>query len=121
MFGRYSHLPDHSTGLVRYTGSSTLPEYSRFLPSSLRRKRSVSFFCVLLGTAVERPLECSLKLVVSTTSVLPSQRPTEWPCSDVWLAGGCARPSRYTVRSASIQSTFMRSEEHTSELQSPYG
>src|SRR4030095_2573808 len=95
MPGRYCHFPDHSTGRVRYTGSSTTPEYIRTFPPSPRRKRSVTCFFVLPGNPdVERPSGCSLKLVVSATSVSPSQCPTEWPCRNVWLAGGCLRPSR---------------------------
>src|SRR5215510_708821 len=106
MLGRYSHFPDHSTGFTRYSGSSTVPAYTRVLPSGPTLKRSVSFFFVLLGSDMDKPLACSLKLVVSTTSVFPSQRPTEWPSSDVSVAGGCFRPSRKITRSESIQSTF---------------
>src|SRR4030095_12734014 len=47
MPGRYCHFPDHSTGRVRYTGSSTTPEYISTFPPSPRRKRSVTCFFVL--------------------------------------------------------------------------
>src|SRR5262245_12221417 len=116
MPGLYNHFPDHSTGFVKYTGSSTDPEYTRFIPSGLRANRSTRRFCVLLGNDVERPMGCSLKLVVSTTSVVPSQRPVECPCRKVCVAGGCLRPSRYTMRSVSSQSTFITTRSRSTEI-----
>ena len=43
-----------------------------------------------------------LKLVVSTTSVLPSQRPRETPIHWRIFSSGCGRPSSGTIRTSWI-------------------
>ena len=79
------------------TGNSGVPIVEALLEHAARVRvlaRDPEKAAHLLGNEVERPIGCSLKLVVSTTRVSPSHRPTEWPCRNVSVAGGCFRASR---------------------------
>ena len=69
--------------------------------SLTRAKRSTRWHASLCGTPLSHPAATlvaiqpfPLKLVVSTTSVSPSQRPRESPSHDLRLASRCGRPSR---------------------------
>src|SRR5215208_496052 len=87
---------DH--GRVHVRGSSSV--YSYLIVVGLTSvKRSVIFrFSVDPWKLAAGVL--SLKFVVSTTSVLPSQRPRESPSQPRTLDGGCGRPFSGMIRTS---------------------
>ena len=82
-------------GAVQTVGSSIVNRYSR-VSAAVRVNRSVSCMC----WSDPRTLVLSVKLIVSTTSVVPSHRPRESPihCRTV----PCARPSMGMMRASWI-------------------
>src|SRR5487761_1046196 len=85
-------IADH--GLVQVVGSSMVNLYS-IVFASRRVKRSVIFKVV--GSAFWK-VAPGLKLVVSTTSVRPSQWPLESPCHRWMFSERCGLPSRGMMR-----------------------
>src|SRR6202521_3274154 len=81
-------------GFVHVAGSSIVNLYSIVL-WSLRVKYSVIFKVLALAPWKVAP---GRKLVVSTTSVLPSQWPRESPCHGWILDERCGLPSRGMMR-----------------------
>src|SRR5947208_4679031 len=85
---------DH--GLVHVAESSSVNSYrSVFGPASV--KRSISF---VPAVPPRKLVPGAVKFVVSTTSVLPSQRPRESPSQFRTLDGRCGRPSRGMMRAS---------------------
>src|SRR5437879_4756985 len=87
-------------GFVHVVGSSIVNLYS-IVAASRRVKRSVIFKVLALAPWKVAP---GRKLVVSTTSVLPSQWPRESPCHRRMFCERCGRPSNGMMRTSLFHS-----------------
>src|SRR4029450_171163 len=92
-------------GRVNTTGSLTVASYwIMFALTGVNRSTTLAARVLTSPTSFSHVLP--FRFVVSTTSVSPSQRPSESPCQSRIVSGRCARPSsgmmRHDMRSSRI-------------------